>query len=109
MRLAIAQFDYLADGVGLKVCAPGKTKALARIVPDTTYPAMWRVVCADGTLTDKLNKTRAMDLALGRAETATYLRTTAECKPPFYGRFQTPRASPMRSPGLAATTLAASS
>ncbi len=99
MRLVIAQYDYLPDGDGLKVCQPDKTKALARIVPDTQYPTMWRVVRSDGSLSDILNKTRAMDLAFGRAEIATYLRSTAECEPPFYGHFLTDRAAPMRSPG----------
>ena len=105
MRLVIAQYDYLPDGDGLKVSQPGKTKALARIVPDTTYPEMWRVVRPDGNLTDMVNKTRAMDLAFGRAETATYLRSTAECQPPIYGHFLTDRAAPMRSPLQGATTL----
>ncbi len=108
MRLVIAQYDFLPDGNGLKVCQPGKTKALARIVPDTTYPEMWRVVRPGGSLTEKVNKTRAMDLAFGRAEIATYLRMTAECRPPFYGHFLTDRAAPMRPPLLGATTLATS-
>jgi hypothetical protein len=108
MRLVIAQFDYVPDGDGLKVCQPGKTKALARMVPDTTYPEMWRVVRPDGRLTDMLNKTRAMDLAFGRAEIATYLRMTAEHQAPFYGHFRTDRAPLVRSPGLSATTHASS-
>jgi len=52
-----------------------------------------------------LNKTRAMDLAFGRAEIATYLRMPAECEPAVYGHFQTPGAALMRLPGLRATTL----
>jgi hypothetical protein len=105
MRLVIAQFDYLPDGDGVKICQPGKTRALARIVPDTQYPAMWRVVRPDGGLTDMVNKTRALDMAYGRAEIATYLRMTAECRPPYYGHFSTRIAPLMRSPGLGATTL----
>lgn len=109
MRLVIAQFDYLPDGDGVKVCQPGKTRALARIVPDATYPEMWRVIRPDGGLTDMVNKARAMDMAYGRSETATYLRSTAECQPPIYGHFSTDRAGPMRPPELMGTTLAASS
>jgi hypothetical protein len=109
MKLIIAQFDFVKDGDGVKVCQPNRAKALARIVPDVTYPAMWRVVRPDGTLTDKLNKTRAMDLAFGRAETAIYLRTAAECEAPIYGHFETPRAALMRFSGPGATTLATSS
>jgi hypothetical protein len=108
MRLVIAQFDYLADGDGLKVCQPGRTKALARIVPDTKYSEMWRVVRPDGALTDMVNQARARDMAYGRAEIAAYLRTATECEPPFYGRFHTPTAALMRSPGLGVTTLATS-
>jgi hypothetical protein len=103
MRLVIAQFDYLPDGDGIKVCQPGKTKALARIVPDTQYPTMWRVVRPDGGLTDMTNPARARDMAYGRAETATYLRLEAECRPAFYGHFATHTASPVRFSGLPAT------
>jgi hypothetical protein len=70
---------------------------------------MWRVVRPDGGLTEMVNKTRAMDLAFGRAEIATYLRLAAECSPPIYGHFSTDRAAPMRPPELMGTTLAASS
>jgi hypothetical protein len=78
MRLVAEQFDYLPDGGGINVCQPGKTRALARIVPDAKYPGMWRVVRPDGTLTGTLNKARANDIAYGMAETATYLRMAAE-------------------------------
>ena len=54
MRLMTARFDYIPDGGGIKVCQPGKTQALARIVPDRKYPDMWRVVRPDGSLTDKV-------------------------------------------------------
>jgi hypothetical protein len=104
MRLVIAQFDYLPDGDGLKVCQPGKTKALARVVPDATYPTMWRVVRPDGSLTDMVNQARARDMAYGRAEIATYLRLAVECQPPFYGHFRSHAAPPMRPPLPIATT-----
>ena len=88
MRLVIAQFDFLPDADGVKVCQPGKTKPLARILPDAQYPTMWRVVRSDGSLTDMVNQARARDMAYGRAEIATYLRLEAECRPPLYGHFR---------------------
>ena len=65
MRLAIAQFHFLPDGGGLKFCLPGKTKPLARIVPDKVYSGIWRVVRPDGRLSDMLNRARAKDVAGG--------------------------------------------
>jgi hypothetical protein len=53
------------------------TKALAHIVPDKTYPGMWRVVRADGLLSDMVNKTRAKDVASGLAENTVYLGNAA--------------------------------
>ena len=53
------------------------TKALAHIVPDKTYPGMWRVVRPDGSLSDIVNKTRAKDVAWGLAENAVYLGNAA--------------------------------
>jgi hypothetical protein len=52
-------------------------KALAHIVPDKTYPGMWRVVRPDGSLSDMVNKTRAKDVAWGVAENAVYLGIAA--------------------------------
>jgi len=40
-------------------------KRVARIVQDTKYPAMWRVVRPDGTLSDMVNRTRAADATMG--------------------------------------------
>src|SRR5262249_61786501 len=48
MRLGIAVFRFLPDGEGLKGCTMTNIKALAHIVPDKTYPGMWRVVRPDG-------------------------------------------------------------
>jgi len=42
-------------------------KKVARIVQDTKYPSMWRVVRPDGTLSDMVNRTRAADAAMGMA------------------------------------------
>jgi hypothetical protein len=36
-------------------------KPVAQIVPDTAYPAMWRVRLSDGTVSGMLNRTRARD------------------------------------------------
>ena len=53
------------------------TKALAHIVPDKTYPDMWRVVRPDNSLSDMVNDTRAKDVARGLAENAVYLGNAA--------------------------------
>jgi len=77
MRLGIAVLQFLPDGEGLKDCTMTNTKALAHIVPDKTYPGMWRVVRPDGSLSDMVNKTRAKDVAWGLAEKAVYLGIAA--------------------------------
>src|SRR6516165_5408912 len=64
-------------GEALKGCTMTNTKVLAHIVPDKTYPGMWRVVRADGLLSDMVNKTRAKDVASGLAENALYLGNAA--------------------------------
>ena len=53
------------------------TKVLAHIVPDKTYPGMWRVLRPDGSLSDMVNGTRAKDVAWGLAENAVYLGKAA--------------------------------
>jgi hypothetical protein len=73
MKLATGQFHFLPDGDGLKVCKLKHTQALARIVPDKVYPNMWRVIRANGQLSDMLNKARAKDVAWGMAETKVFL------------------------------------
>jgi hypothetical protein len=95
-RLRIAQFDYVPDGGGFKVCQPGKATALARIVRDSVVPGMWRVVRSDGKLSDMVNLARAKDVAFGIAETALYLRSVVEKKPPENGHFFSPPRSPVR-------------
>ena len=77
MRLGIAVFWFLPDGEGLKDCTMTNIKGLAHIVPDKTYPGMWRVVSPDGSLSDMVNKTRAKDVAWGLAENAVYLGNAA--------------------------------
>jgi hypothetical protein len=77
MRRGIAVFRLLPDGEGLKSCTMTNTKALAHIVPDKTFPGMWRVVRPDGSLSDMVNKTRAKDVAWSRAENAVYLGNAA--------------------------------
>lgn len=97
MRLAIAQFRFLPDGNGLKVCMPGKTTALARLVPEEIHAGMWRVVRPSGGLTDMVNKARAKDIAWGLAETATYLRLSSQPEPAKNGHFFEGSASPVAS------------
>jgi len=53
------------------------TKALVHVVPDKTYPGMWRVLRPEGSLSDMVNKTRAKDVARGLAENAVYLSKAA--------------------------------
>ena len=77
MRLGIAVFRFLPGWRGLKGCTMTNTKALAHIVPDETYPGMWRVVRPDGRLSDMVNKTRAKDAAWRLAENAVYLDNAA--------------------------------
>jgi hypothetical protein len=60
-----------------KICTMTNTKALAHIVPDKTYPGMWRVLRPDGSLSDMVNKTRAKDVAWGLAENTVYLGKAA--------------------------------
>ena len=64
-------------GEVLKICTMTNTKALAHVVPDKTYPGMWRVLRPDGSLSDMVNKTRAKDVAWGLAENAVYLGKAA--------------------------------
>jgi len=48
MRLGIAVFRFLPNGEWLKGCTMTNTKALTHIVPDKTYPGMWRAARPDG-------------------------------------------------------------
>jgi hypothetical protein len=98
-RLVIAQFRFLPDASGLKVCLPGKATALARLVPDEIHAGMWRVVRRDGSLSDMVNKVRAKDVAFGLAEAAVYLRLPPQSEPAKNGHFFQGSASPVRQTG----------
>jgi hypothetical protein len=50
------------DGPALRLNR--KSKALARIEPDSQYPSMWRVQLPDGELSSMVNQTRARDAAM---------------------------------------------
>jgi hypothetical protein len=56
-------------------CVP--KRAHAQLVPDKTYPGMWRVVGPSGTLSDIVNRTRAQDAAWCLAESMVSTRTLA--------------------------------
>jgi len=74
VKLANIQFAFLPDeGGGLKCCLPGKSRPLARMVPDVNHPGMWRLVRASEKLSDMVNKARAKDACWGVAETAVFL------------------------------------
>ena len=77
MRLGIAVFRFLPGWRSVQDCTMTNTKALAHIVPDKTYPGMWRVLRPDGSLSDMVNKTRAKDVAWGLAENTVYLGKAA--------------------------------
>jgi hypothetical protein len=53
-------------------------RELARIVPDGTWAAMWRVQLPDGYLTDMVSRTRAKDAAT--ALTLTSLNRQSEAQ-----------------------------
>ncbi|MGZ3272087.1 MAG: hypothetical protein ACXU71_14070 [Croceibacterium sp.] len=65
----MTQFRFLPDGNGLKCCPPTSTRALVRLVRDKVHAEMWRVVRADGSLSDLMNKTRAREAAAAIAAT----------------------------------------
>jgi hypothetical protein len=50
---------------GDELFVQGRRAPLLRVVPDVTWPDMWRVECPDWTLTDMANRTRAREA--GRA------------------------------------------
>jgi hypothetical protein len=54
-----ARLRWNGDGLYLD----GKGRAIVRIVPDETYPGMWRVLF-DGRLSDMANRTSAKDAAV---------------------------------------------
>jgi hypothetical protein len=48
------------------------------LVPDATYPNMWRVRLRDGSLSDRYNAVRAMDLALALSRKPKRPQVSAE-------------------------------
>jgi hypothetical protein len=82
MRLRMDQFVFRSSGINeFRVSASGKTRVLARIVRDSKYATMWRVVRPDGGgLSDMVNLARAKDVAFGIVESAIFVnkRTPAE-------------------------------
>lgn len=54
-----------SEAGGVHVLRLGKrTTALLHVVLDKSYPSMWRIRFADGSLSDMANLTRAKDAAL---------------------------------------------
>jgi hypothetical protein len=45
----------------------GSSKLLAEVIPDSTWPGMWRVQLPSGYLTDTVNLSRARDAAMALA------------------------------------------
>ena len=76
-----------------------RTAAILHVVPDRTYPAMWRIRFPDGSHSDMANLTRAKDAALDHAQ-----RITRDTKRHRIQRPQEP--SGIRQTGEAATTVA---
>jgi hypothetical protein len=52
---------------GYAITLAGKRAALVRVLPDGQYSGMWRVEELDGSLSDKVNLSRAIEAAKGRA------------------------------------------
>jgi hypothetical protein len=49
---------------GWALYCEGRSGAILHVVPDQTYPKMWRIRCPDGSLSDMANLTWARDGAL---------------------------------------------
>jgi hypothetical protein len=48
---------------GNRLALKRRTSLAAEIVPDDTYPGMWRIKAPDGELSAMVNRTRARDAA----------------------------------------------
>jgi hypothetical protein len=46
------------------LCRPGSKRAIVYVLPDLTYPTMWRIRFPDGCLSAMANMSRAKDAAL---------------------------------------------
>jgi hypothetical protein len=55
--------DLTWRGERLVLRAGGRAGPVVELVPDSTYPGMWRIRTPDGSLSDMLNRTRARDAA----------------------------------------------
>ena len=55
-------FEQTADSIA--VVLPGSKRAIVYVLPDLTYPTMWRIRFPDGRLSAMANKSRAKDAAL---------------------------------------------
>ena len=71
----------------------------AVIVQDDVWPSQWRVVRPDGTLSDHVNLTRAMDAALDQAEGIEARKNPHESPLKTLNNFRW-SASPIKKPGV---------
>lgn len=62
-KYASKEFFWKDDNLFLM----GRKTPILKIEPDKTYPEMWRLRLADGTLTDMVNRMRAKDVGVGVA------------------------------------------
>jgi hypothetical protein len=73
-----SRLSWRAAGDGF-VCHLGGRGPLLRLMPDQTYPDMWRIVFPDGRVSDMTNLTRAKDAGLSHA--IAYVRKGAAAPP----------------------------
>jgi hypothetical protein len=59
---------WQSNGGGYALHYGRRTTAVLHVVPDKTYPAMWRIRLPDGSLSDMANLMRAKDAARDRAQ-----------------------------------------
>jgi hypothetical protein len=72
------RLKWRADGDGFGQHVDRRVSAVLYVVPDVTYPGMWRVKFADGSLSDMANLTRAKDGA--RYQALAILNRGLECQ-----------------------------
>jgi hypothetical protein len=56
-----SELTWRGDRLALK--GGGRASPAVEIVPDDSYPSMWRIRTRDGSLSDMVNRTRARDAA----------------------------------------------
>jgi hypothetical protein len=61
--------DVRRTSSGYSIVHREMRRVLVKVVADKVYPNMWRVVEADGGLSDMVNLSRAIDAAMRRAAT----------------------------------------